>query len=203
MDAEIGRNHVCKAGLCNNKRILRRNHEKAYTKRLLSNVELFRKFEEAESTGDIGKLAFCVRLLIVQAARDRAVVMTSLAKCAFVHARKQKGPLSPIWFDEPCRLKRRMFIEAVKRVEAKHACHILRQESARCNCVTKRCHKGLQCALDLGRLFKKDPQDHATEEADFTHRSSSNSGMEPQFAVTFKRNQQCHNRIGVNILLGF
>eukprot|EP00983_Pelagomonas_calceolata_P045990 1139962-Pelagomonas_calceolata.AAC.2 len=67
------------------------------------------------------------------AASKRAVGMTSLAKCAFVRARKQKGPLSPEWFDEQCRLKRKMFIEAVKHGEAKQACQF--------NHATKCCHK--------------------------------------------------------------
>eukprot|EP00967_Tisochrysis_lutea_P002120 scaffold2674_cov21-Tisochrysis_lutea.AAC.1 len=34
------------------------------------------------------------------AASNRAVGMTSLAKRAFVPARKQEGLLSPVWFDE-------------------------------------------------------------------------------------------------------
>eukprot|EP00983_Pelagomonas_calceolata_P050765 1142128-Pelagomonas_calceolata.AAC.1 len=54
-------------------------------------------------------------------------------ECAFVRARKQKGPLSTIWFDEQCRLKRKLFIAAVKRGEPKHACQFLRTESRRCN----------------------------------------------------------------------
>eukprot|EP00983_Pelagomonas_calceolata_P052548 1142885-Pelagomonas_calceolata.AAC.1 len=103
-------------------------------------------FQEAESAGDVDKLAFCVRSLIVQAASDRAVGMTSLAKCAFVHARKQKGHLSPVWFNEEYQMKRKMFIEAVKRGEAKNACQFLRKESRRCNRATKRSYKRQQCA---------------------------------------------------------
>eukprot|EP00983_Pelagomonas_calceolata_P134563 1162072-Pelagomonas_calceolata.AAC.6 len=60
------------------------------------------------------------------------------------------------------RLKRKMLIEAVKCSEAKHACHVLRGESARCNCATKYCHKRQQCALSLDRFLKKYPQIHAT-----------------------------------------
>eukprot|EP00983_Pelagomonas_calceolata_P002304 78384-Pelagomonas_calceolata.AAC.1 len=43
--------------------------------------ELLNQFQEAESAGDVGKLTFCVRSLIVQAASDTTVGMTSLAKC--------------------------------------------------------------------------------------------------------------------------
>eukprot|EP00983_Pelagomonas_calceolata_P121879 1160846-Pelagomonas_calceolata.AAC.1 len=99
------------------------------TEHLVNNVELLNHFQEAESAGDVDKHAFFVRSLIVQAASDRAVGMTSLAKCAFIRAGKQEGPLSPIWFDEQCRLKRNLFIAAVKRGEAKHACQFLRKES--------------------------------------------------------------------------
>eukprot|EP00983_Pelagomonas_calceolata_P017636 553521-Pelagomonas_calceolata.AAC.1 len=63
------------------------------------------------------------------AASNRAVGVTSLAKCAFVRSRKQKGPLGPIWYDEQCRLKRNLFIAAVKCGEAQHACQFLRKKS--------------------------------------------------------------------------
>eukprot|EP00983_Pelagomonas_calceolata_P011666 375739-Pelagomonas_calceolata.AAC.1 len=75
-----------------------RDHGKALacTEHIVNNVELLNQFQEAECAGDVDKLAFCVRFLIVQAASNRAVGMTSFAKCAFVRARKQKGPLSPV-----------------------------------------------------------------------------------------------------------
>eukprot|EP00967_Tisochrysis_lutea_P003349 scaffold4003_cov13-Tisochrysis_lutea.AAC.1 len=87
-DSETEGNNVCKAGLCDDKLIC-----VGTTRRLL------KKFE-AESAGDSDQIAFCMRLLIVQAASDRAVGMTSLDKCAFVRARKQERPLSPVWFGE-------------------------------------------------------------------------------------------------------
>eukprot|EP00983_Pelagomonas_calceolata_P080631 1155225-Pelagomonas_calceolata.AAC.3 len=118
-------------------------------------------FQEAEPANDVSKLAFCVRSLIVQAASSRAVGMKSLDKCAFVGAKKQKGPLSPVWFNQECRMKRKMSIEAVKRGEAKHACQFLRKESRRCNRVTKRCYKRQQCAVFMDRLFKEAPHVHA------------------------------------------
>eukprot|EP00983_Pelagomonas_calceolata_P056647 1144698-Pelagomonas_calceolata.AAC.3 len=79
MDTEPERDHVCKAGLCDNKMILRWNQERALacTEHLVSNVELLNQLQKAEST-DVDKLAFCVRSLIVQAASDKAVGMTSL-----------------------------------------------------------------------------------------------------------------------------
>eukprot|EP00983_Pelagomonas_calceolata_P075216 1152901-Pelagomonas_calceolata.AAC.4 len=103
------------------------------------------QFQEAESAGDVDKITFCVRSLIVQATSDRAVGTTSLAKCAFLCARKQKGPLSPLWFDEQCRLKRNSFIAAVKRGEAKQACQFLRKEIRRCKRATKRYYKRQLC----------------------------------------------------------
>ena len=156
-------NHVCKAGSCASKVILRWNQEKAlaYVERLVGNTELMNQFDEAEANGDADKLASCLRLLIVQAASDRAVGMTSLAKCAWVRAKKQKGPLSPVWFNDECKLKRKLFIEAIKRGEARHACQYLRRESWRCNRRTKRRHKRQQCAVFLDRLLRKDPQVHA------------------------------------------
>eukprot|EP00967_Tisochrysis_lutea_P104091 scaffold157713_cov20-Tisochrysis_lutea.AAC.3 len=68
----------------------------AYTEQLVNNVELLDQFQEAESAGDDDKLAFCARSLIVQVASIRAVGMTSLAKCSFVRAKKQKVPVSPV-----------------------------------------------------------------------------------------------------------
>eukprot|EP00983_Pelagomonas_calceolata_P030343 952258-Pelagomonas_calceolata.AAC.2 len=103
------------------------------------------------------------------AASNRAVGMTSLAKCAFLHARKQKGPLSPV--------EAQMFIEAVKCGEAKHACQFLRRESARCNRATKRCHKRQQCAVFLDRLCNKDPQIHTM----LRKHSSSDNSIKPAF----------------------
>jgi len=191
MDAAPERDHVCKAGLCGNKLILRWSQEKAlaFTEHIVNNVELLNQFQEAESAGDVDKLAFCVRSLIVQAASDRAVGMTSLAKCAFVRARKQKGPLSPVWFNEECRMKRKMFIEAVKRGEAKHACQFLRKESRRCNRATKRSYKRQQCAVFLDRLFKKDPQVHAML------RKRQTSHITPVATTAWNQHLQSHFRV--------
>ena len=163
MSDEAERKHVCQAGLCDKKLMLRWNHDKAiaFAQHIVSNVELRHQFDEAEADGDADKLASCVRSLIVQAASDGAVGMSSLAKCALVRAKKQKGPLSPVWFNDECRMKRKLFIEAVKRGEAKHACRFLRMESRRCNRRTKRCHKRQQRAFFLDRLLRKDPQVHA------------------------------------------
>eukprot|EP00983_Pelagomonas_calceolata_P014672 465863-Pelagomonas_calceolata.AAC.1 len=52
---------------------------RAFSQQHCINVELLNQFQEAESAGDVDKLAFCVCSLIVQAASDRAVGMTSLA----------------------------------------------------------------------------------------------------------------------------
>eukprot|EP00983_Pelagomonas_calceolata_P123439 1161004-Pelagomonas_calceolata.AAC.4 len=68
MSTGTERNHVCKVGLCDNKPILRWNHEKALAQHLVSNAELMSQFEEVES-------------------------LTA-------GSWKQKGPLSPVWFDE-------------------------------------------------------------------------------------------------------
>eukprot|EP00983_Pelagomonas_calceolata_P012525 401923-Pelagomonas_calceolata.AAC.1 len=53
--------------------MLRWNQEKAlaFTEHLVNNVELLDQSQEAESAGDVNKLAFCVHSLIVQAASDR------------------------------------------------------------------------------------------------------------------------------------
>eukprot|EP00983_Pelagomonas_calceolata_P077098 1153718-Pelagomonas_calceolata.AAC.1 len=66
MDVETKRNHVCKAGLFDNKLTLCWKHDKdfAYIKQL--------------SAGDVDKLAFCVRLLIVEAASEKDVGMALL-----------------------------------------------------------------------------------------------------------------------------
>ena len=44
-------------------------------------MELLAQFDEAERAGDVDKLAFCVRSLIVQAASIRAVGMSARARC--------------------------------------------------------------------------------------------------------------------------
>eukprot|EP00983_Pelagomonas_calceolata_P023904 752552-Pelagomonas_calceolata.AAC.1 len=51
MDAAPEMDHVCKAGLCDNKLILRWNQEKAlaFTEHIVNNVELLNQFQEAES----------------------------------------------------------------------------------------------------------------------------------------------------------
>ena len=163
MNAPTEGKHVCQAGLCDNKLTLRWEHDRtfAYAQHLVNNAELLHQFDEAEAAGDADKLAFCVRSLIVQAASDRAVGMSSFSKCALMRAKKQKGPLSPVWFNDECRLKRKWFIEAVKRGEAKHACMFLRRESKRCNRRAKRRHQRQQRAVFLDRFYRKDPQVHA------------------------------------------
>eukprot|EP00983_Pelagomonas_calceolata_P088184 1157139-Pelagomonas_calceolata.AAC.1 len=83
-----------------------------------------------------------------------------------------------------------MFIEAVKRGEAKHACQFLRLESARCDRATKRCHERLRCALFLDRLFKKNPQDLRLRFM------PCYGGRRPHTSLRFQQ------RIGVKILLG-
>ena len=122
-DTATAGNHVCKVGSCASKVILRWNQEKAlaYVKCLVGNTELMNQFDEAEANGDADKLASCLRLLIVQAASDRAVGMTSWAKCARVRAKKQKGPLSLVWFNDECKLKRKLFLKAIKRGKVRHA----------------------------------------------------------------------------------
>ena len=163
MNVAAERKHMCQAELCDNKLMLRWDHDRAfaYAQHLVNNAELLHQFDEAEAAGDADKLAFCVRSLVIQAASDRAVGMSSLSKCALMRARKQKGPLSPIWFNDECHMKRKWFIEAVKRGEAKHACMFLRIESRKCNRRTKRRHQRQQRALFLDRLYRKDPHIHA------------------------------------------
>ena len=62
--------------------VLRWQHEKAdvYARHILENMELLAQFDEAERAGDVDKLAFCVRSLIVQAASSRAVGMSAQAR---------------------------------------------------------------------------------------------------------------------------
>ena len=155
--------HVCKAGECINKLVLRWQQDKAqvYAEHIRDNAELLAQFDEAERSGDVDKLAFCVRSLIVQAASNRAVGMSAQAKCAFKRERNRKGPLNPVWFNEECWEKRRAFIEAVKRGEARHACRFLKRESMSCNRRMKRRHTRQLRNLFLDRLFRKDPAVHA------------------------------------------
>ena len=73
------KHHVCRIGQCVNNLVLRWQHEKAdvYARHILENMELLAQFDEAERAGDVDKLAFCVRSLIVQAASSRAVGMSA------------------------------------------------------------------------------------------------------------------------------
>jgi len=73
----------------------------------------------------------------------------------------RKGPLNPIWFDWECWEKRKNFIEAVKRGDAKHACRSLKKESDSCNRRMKRRRTRHLRNLFLNRLFCKDPAVHA------------------------------------------
>jgi len=52
-----------------------------YARHISENIELLAQFYEAERAGDVDKLAFCVRSLIVQAASSRAVGMSAQARC--------------------------------------------------------------------------------------------------------------------------
>ena len=93
--------------------VLRWQHEKAHVhaRHISENMELLAQFDEAERAGDVDKLAFCVRSLIVQAASSRAVGMSAKARCVFKRERSRKGPLDPRWFDWECWEKRlRKFI---------------------------------------------------------------------------------------------
>jgi len=155
--------HVCKAGQCVNKLVLRWQQDKAqvYAEHIRDNVELLAQFDDAEKIEDVDKLAFCVRSLIVQAASSRSVGMSAHARCAFKRERKRKGPLNPVWFNEECWEKRKAFIEAVKRGEARHACRFLKRKSASCNRRMKRWHTRQLRNLFLDRLFQKDPAVHA------------------------------------------
>ena len=91
-------------------------HEKAdvYARHISENMELLAQTDEAERAGDVDKLAFCVRSLIVQAASSRAVGMSAQARCVFKRERSRKGPLIPVWFHRECWEKCKKFIEAVK-----------------------------------------------------------------------------------------
>jgi predicted dinucleotide-utilizing enzyme len=73
------KHHVCRIGQCVNNLVLRWQHEKAdvYARHISDNMELLAQFDEAERAGDVDKLAFCVRSLIVQAASSRAVGMSA------------------------------------------------------------------------------------------------------------------------------
>ena len=155
--------HVCKAGQCVNKLVLRWQQVKAqaYAEHIIDNAELLSQFAEAEEARDVDKLAFCVRSLIVQAASCRSVGMSAQARCAFKRERNRKGPLNPVWFNEECWEKRKAFIEAVKRGEARHACRFLKRESASCNRRMKRRHTRQLRNLFLDRMFWKDPAVHA------------------------------------------
>ena len=77
------KHHVCRIGQCVNNLVLRWQHEKAdvYARHISENIELLAQFYEAERAGDVDKLAFCVRSLIVQAASSRAVGMSAQARC--------------------------------------------------------------------------------------------------------------------------
>ena len=100
-----------------------------YARHISENMELLAQFDEAERAGDVDKLAFCVRSLIVQAASSSAVGMSAQAWCVFKRERSRKGPVDPVWFDWECWEKCKKFIEAVKRGNAKHACRSLKMES--------------------------------------------------------------------------
>jgi len=75
------KHHVCRIGQCVNNLVLRWQHEKAdvYARHISENMELLAQFDEAERAGNVDKLAFCVRSLIVQAASSRAVGMSAQA----------------------------------------------------------------------------------------------------------------------------
>ena len=106
-------------------------HEKAdvYARHISENMELLAQFDEAERAGDVDNLAFCVRSLIIQAASSRAVGMSAQARCVFRRERSRKGPMNSVWFNWECWEKRKNFIEAVKRGDAKQACKSLKKES--------------------------------------------------------------------------
>ena len=74
---------TCVGLVCVNNLVLCWQHEKAhvYARHISENMELLVQFDEAERAGDVDKLAFCVRLLIVQAASSRAVGMSAQARC--------------------------------------------------------------------------------------------------------------------------
>ena len=87
------KHHVCRIGQCVNNLVLRWQHEKAhvYARHISENMELLAQFDEAERAGDVDKLAFCVRSLIVQAASSRAVGMSAQARCVLKRERSRKG----------------------------------------------------------------------------------------------------------------
>ena len=62
-----------------------------------------------QRAGDVDKLAFCVRSLIVQAASSRAVGMSAQDRCVFKHERSRKGPMNLVWFDWECWEKRKVY----------------------------------------------------------------------------------------------
>ena len=155
--------HVCKVGKCVNNLVLRWQHEKAqvYARHIMGNVELLAQFDEAEKSGDVDKLAFCVRSLIVQAASSGTVGMSAQARCAFKRESSRKSPLNPVWFDWECWEKREKFKEAVKSGKAKNACRYLKKQSDSCNRKVKRRYTRQLRNLFLDRLFRKDPAVHA------------------------------------------
>jgi len=93
--------HVCRAGQCVNKQVLRWKPERAlaYACNIVNNAELMKQFDEAEKDKRVDVLAFCIRSLIMQAASSREVGMSSPARCPLVRERQRRGPLNPVWFD--------------------------------------------------------------------------------------------------------
>ena len=103
------KHQACRIGQCVNNLVLRWQHEKAhvYARHISENMELLAQFDEAERAGDVDKLVFCVRSLIVQAASSRAVGMSAQAWCVFKRERSRKDSLNPVWFDWECWEKRK------------------------------------------------------------------------------------------------
>jgi len=153
--------HVCGMGQCASKLSLIWKHERqsVYVEELERNLEMPVQLEAALEAGNIDTACFCLRSWIMQAASEHNVGMCNFQGCVFKRTEKQ-GIRRPVWFDEQCRLKRRLFIQAVQSGQAVHACRFLKKEYKKQTRRSRRAYERYQKAVFLDRLKRHRPDIH-------------------------------------------
>mmetsp|Transcript_418 Transcript_418/g.1002 ORF Transcript_418/g.1002 Transcript_418/m.1002 type:complete len:905 (+) Transcript_418:594-3308(+) len=153
--------HVCGMGRCASRLSLTWKHERqlAYVEELERNLEMLVQLEAALDAGNIDTACFCLRSWIMQAASEQTVGMYRVQACVFKRTEKH-GIKRPVWFDDQCRLKRRLFIQAVQSGQAVHACQFLKKEYKKQTRRARRAYEKYQKAVFLDRLKRHRPDIH-------------------------------------------
>jgi len=131
-----------------------------YSLHIQHNLQLKKQFEAKVDQGDIERAYGCLKQLVIQAASDPRVSMSTRSYCG-INRNSRRGMKRPVWFDWECQVRRQAFDAAVRSGEARHACRHLQRVSRSHARWARRRYTRHQRALFLARLSRNDAAVHS------------------------------------------